>query len=248
MTPEDIEILEQQEGIDKIFRAGEGDAVLPYINEHLDFSVVPEEPKALLEGVKSGDELALSRLINLAEEKARLDSLIEDYRNGGGPGENASRASSPNDPPDLEEMGGESEILKSIERYEKYLSSLDEFDWLLHDLPAAQIARLELSWPGTTTWLVPHSGQVPRWICGDYDTVAVRVSPHPQVQALCDACGTPIVSTSANIAGTREARHLFQVYKHFGGGLDYVLPGALGGSIRPSMIRDLVSDTLVRPG
>ena len=72
LTPEDIEILEQQEGIDKIFRAGEGDSVLPFINEHFDFSVVPEEPEALLEGVKTGDELALSRLINLAEEKARL--------------------------------------------------------------------------------------------------------------------------------------------------------------------------------
>jgi len=127
MTPEDIDILEQQEGIDKIFRAGEGESVLPYINEHFDFSVVPEEPKALLDGVKTGDELALSRLINLAEEKARLASILEDHRNGGGPGENASRASSPNHPPDLEEMGGESGILKSIERYEKCLSALDEW-------------------------------------------------------------------------------------------------------------------------
>ncbi len=85
MSPEDIESLEQQAGIDKIFRAGEGDCVLPYINEHFDFSVTPEEPEALLEGVKTGDKLALSRLINLAEEKARLESILEDYRMAGHP-------------------------------------------------------------------------------------------------------------------------------------------------------------------
>ncbi len=125
MTPEDIKILEQQEGIDKIFRAGEGDAVLPFINEHLDFSVVPEESKALLEGVKSGDELALSRLINLAEEKARLDSLIEDHRSTVHHEENKHRATPLPDQSYWKEMGGEQGILRQSKSFEKYLSGLD---------------------------------------------------------------------------------------------------------------------------
>jgi len=125
LTLEDIEILEQQEGIDKIFRAGEGDAVLPFINEHFDFSVVPEEPESLLEEVKVGDELALSRLINLAEEKARLDSLIEDHRSTVHHEENKNRATPLPDQSYWKEMGGEQGILKTIECYGKCLSALD---------------------------------------------------------------------------------------------------------------------------
>jgi methylmalonyl-CoA mutase len=125
MTPEDIAILERQEGIDKIFRAGEGDAVLPYINEHFDFSVVPEDPESLLEGVKTGDELSLSRWIHLAEEKARLESIIEVHPSADHHEGNENRASRLHDRSGLEEMGGEREILKTIERYGKYLSALD---------------------------------------------------------------------------------------------------------------------------
>ncbi|MCZ6829430.1 MAG: Sua5/YciO/YrdC/YwlC family protein [Gammaproteobacteria bacterium] len=127
-------------------------------------------------------------------------------------------------------------------------ASMQQFDWLLHDLPLAQKSRLQLSWPGATTWLVPHHNRVPAWISGANNSVALRVSSHPRVQALCAAINSPIVSTSANLSGRREARHLFQVYQQFGGGLDYVLSGSLGGNIRPSTIRDLLTDTLVRPG
>jgi L-threonylcarbamoyladenylate synthase len=126
--------------------------------------------------------------------------------------------------------------------------SIGQFNWLLHDLPVAQKSRLELSWPGAVTWLVPHKGRVPAWISGNHDTVALRVCDHPQVQALCKILGGPVVSTSANVSGGREARHLFQVYQRFGGGLDYVLSGPLGGRLRPSTIRDLRTDTLLRAG
>jgi len=125
LTLEDIEILEQQEGIDKIFRAGEGDSVLPYINEHFDFSVVPEEPESLLEEVKTGDELALSKFINLAEEKARLESVLKDHREKDRHDGNENRDSRIHDGSGLEEMGGEKEILKTIECYGKCLSALD---------------------------------------------------------------------------------------------------------------------------
>ena len=127
-------------------------------------------------------------------------------------------------------------------------ASMGQFDWLLHDLPAAQKSRLQLSWPGPSTWLVPHHNRVPRWISGAHDSVALRISDHPAVQALCVAIGGPMVSTSANLSGCREARHLFQVYRQFGRGLDYVLPGSLGGKLRPSSIRDLRTNTVVRPG
>ena len=126
--------------------------------------------------------------------------------------------------------------------------NIEQFEWLLRGLTAAQRSRLELSWPGPTTWLVPHTGNVPDWICGEHDTVALRVSAHPVLATLCRELSTPLVSTSANLAGSCAALEQFQVWRYFGAGLDYLVPGRLGGYDRPSMIRDLVSDTIVRPG
>ncbi len=125
-------------------------------------------------------------------------------------------------------------------------ADIAQLDFLLHDLPAAQRRKLELSWPGPNTWLVPHRGRVPPWIHGEHDTVALRVSDHPLVAALTRAFGGPLVSTSANPAGARPAKTLFQVRRYFGDGLDYILPGALGNSARPSVIRDLASGELLR--
>jgi L-threonylcarbamoyladenylate synthase len=124
--------------------------------------------------------------------------------------------------------------------------AISQFEWLLADLSAAQQSRLSLSWPGPTTWLVPHRQLVPRWICGEHETVALRVSDHPVTVELCMAYGGPIVSTSANISGHRPATELYQLRHIFGTELDYLVPGPLGGHPRPSMIKDLVSDRVVR--
>lgn len=78
ITDEDIAILEKMDGIDKIFKSGEGHRVAPFINENYDFSVVPDNPNEYLEGLKEGDDLCISQWINLAEEKARFDSLLEE--------------------------------------------------------------------------------------------------------------------------------------------------------------------------
>ncbi len=127
-------------------------------------------------------------------------------------------------------------------------ADMAQFDWLLGDLDGAARSKLELSWPGATTWLVPHHGRVPPWVCGEFDTVAVRVSAHSTVQALCRAFGGPLVSTSANIGGAQPAREQFQLWRYFGDHLDDVVPGRLGGNTRPSTIRDLASDAVIRQG
>ena len=127
-------------------------------------------------------------------------------------------------------------------------ADMNQLGWLLEDLEPAAWAKLELSWPGPTTWLVPHHGAVPRWVSGEFDTVAVRVSAHPSVVSLCRAFGGPLVSTSANPAGASPAREQFQLRRYFGNALDAVVPGVLGGNAKPSTIRDLASDTIIRPG
>lgn len=125
-------------------------------------------------------------------------------------------------------------------------ASQQQVDFLLSGLTDEQRATVCASWPGPTTWLVPHRGLVPGWICGAHDTVAVRVSDHPLVNALCTAWGGPLVSTSANPAGARPAREAFQVRRYFGDALDYVLAGRVGAAARPTTIRDACSDRVIR--
>ncbi len=118
---------------------------------------------------------------------------------------------------------------------------------LTENLSSARQGKLALSWPGPTTWLLPHRNLVPGWIHGGRDTVAVRVTAHPVMAALCRAFGGPLVSTSANPGGSQPARAAFQVQRYFGDALDYVVPGAVGGAERPTVIRDLLSDVILRP-
>jgi L-threonylcarbamoyladenylate synthase len=125
-------------------------------------------------------------------------------------------------------------------------ADMAQLDFLLRDLSDGQRKKLEASWPGPNSWLVPHRGRVPAWIHGEHDTVAVRVTAHPTVVELCRLWGGPLVSTSANPGGSQPPRELFQVIRYFGDRLDGIVPGATGGSTRPSMIRDLATDRVIR--
>lgn len=125
-------------------------------------------------------------------------------------------------------------------------ASARQLSFVLSGLDEKQRRQLDASWPGPNTWLVPHRGRVPANVSGEHDKVAVRVSAHPGVRALCEAFGGPLVSTSANRAGARPALHAFQVRRYFGDGVDYLLPGRLGDSSRPSTIRDLASGEIIR--
>nr|WP_298164520.1 Sua5/YciO/YrdC/YwlC family protein [uncultured Pseudomonas sp.] len=121
-----------------------------------------------------------------------------------------------------------------------------QFDFLLEDLPEIWQDRLAGSWPGPNTWLVPHQDRLPQWITGKHGSVALRVSDHPVVRALCALTG-PLVSTSVNPAGRPAARSRLRVEQYFPRQLDKVLGGALGGRKNPSLIRDLITGDVIRP-
>lgn len=125
-------------------------------------------------------------------------------------------------------------------------ATMSQLQPLLDSLTSAQIDLLASSWPGPHTWLIPHRGLVPQYISGHFDTVAVRVSAHPVVQALCQKFGGPIVSTSANPQGKKPARNRLTVQRYFCGQTLFTLPGRVGEATSPSQIRDLQTGAVVR--
>jgi L-threonylcarbamoyladenylate synthase len=118
--------------------------------------------------------------------------------------------------------------------------------FLLDDLPETLRSKLRVSWPGPNTWLVPHRGRVSPLVHGRFDSVAVRVSGHPRVRELCRVHGGPLVSSSANVAGSPAPKTLLAVRCYFGDRLDGLLPGRVGAAGRPSTIRDVFSDEVFR--
>lgn len=125
-------------------------------------------------------------------------------------------------------------------------ASLQQLMPLLETLSSNSRSLLEASCPGPDTWLIPDTHQViPSWIKGNFPSVAIRVSQHPIVKSLCEKSGL-LVSTSANPAGRDPARSQKQVEEYFKGENIFIVPGKLGGQTKPSLIRDLLSQQIIR--
>ena len=125
---------------------------------------------------------------------------------------------------------------------------VDQFDDLLdwEALPPDRAEAVYDTWPGPNTWIVPARGRMPKWITGDHAGVAVRVSAHPVVVALCEAFGGPITSTSANPAGAPPAYTRDRLDNGLLADLDGVLNGDTGGGDAPSTIRDARTGQVLR--
>lgn len=125
---------------------------------------------------------------------------------------------------------------------------LDQFAGLLDwdALPTDRREAVFASWPGPHTWIVPATGRVPHWITGAHDGVAVRVSAHPVVVALCAAFGGPLVSTSANLTGAAPAYARAALDPALLAQLDGACAGDTGGLAAPTVIRDARSGTMLR--
>lgn len=104
------------------------------------------------------------------------------------------------------------------------------------------------TWPGPVTWLIPSRFSVSNWLKGQFDTVAVRISSHPDVQTLCQKYGKPITSTSANLSGLPPCRSFSEVEAQFGEQVPYILQGHVGERANPSEIRDAITGDIIRLG
>jgi L-threonylcarbamoyladenylate synthase len=114
-------------------------------------------------------------------------------------------------------------------------------------LPHGELGReIASSWPGPTTWILPARPRVSRALTGGRDTIAMRVTDHPVGRALCARAAMAIVSTSANVSRRAPIRHLLILRRVLGHEVDYIVPGALGGRLLPTAIRDGRTGRVVR--
>ncbi len=103
------------------------------------------------------------------------------------------------------------------------------------------------SWPGPVTWIIPAKPTTPSWLTGEHQTLAVRVSSHAVVRAICEKIG-PIVSTSANPQAAEPAKTSQEVRSYFQTEVDYVIPARIANTMKPTEIRDAQSGDIIRSG
>ena len=125
-------------------------------------------------------------------------------------------------------------------------SHIEQLEPLLLPLTAASRKHVALPSKPPVTWVLPCLPEIPAWLRGKHDSLAVRVSNHPVTAALCSHWGGPLVSSSANIHGKRPATSPLAVRKAFNGQLDYILHGTCGSNHRPSQIRNGLTGELLR--
>lgn len=99
--------------------------------------------------------------------------------------------------------------------------------------------QLKAFWPGFVTCVLPRSPGCPDYLSGQFDGVAVRLTAYPVVQALCQAAGSALVSTSANLSGQLPVGDLTTAKATFGDAVDCYIDAPLGGEEKPSRIMDL---------
>ncbi|MCO6523425.1 MAG: Sua5/YciO/YrdC/YwlC family protein [Candidatus Schmidhempelia sp.] len=131
-------------------------------------------------------------------------------------------------------------LILIADKYQRLLPYIDD-----NNLSAEQKMAIFQSWPGHITWIMPKNNDTPYFLTGQFDTIAVRVTAHPLVRALCSLYGKPIVSTSANLSGQAPCKTSEQVQQQFGQYFP-ILQGKIGNQNKPSQIRDSRNGNIIR--
>lgn len=126
-------------------------------------------------------------------------------------------------------------IASSLSQLEPYLQLNDKI-----------ISRVQTTWPGAVTWIIPSQLWVPKWLTGEHSSLAVRVTNHPVAKLLCEKYDTPIVSTSANTSPRPPATQSWMVSKSLGNKDLFVMPGKVGGLKQATPIYDVLNQLKVR--
>ena len=144
--------------------------------------------------------------------------------------------------------------------------SIERLTPLLEVLEDAQREQVVKSWQTDNnthhpqeqqahTWLLPIPStlatNIPPWITGQHQTVAVRVIAHPTIRQLCQQMVSThnpfglLVSTSCNPSGHQPASTFDEAYAYFGEQISYLKAETLGYTL-PSQICDATTGLIVR--
>lgn len=127
-------------------------------------------------------------------------------------------------------------------------ASLEKLSPLIKPLTEEQSQTLLESLRGgfRYTWIVPATDDCPEYLRGQFTTLAVRVTNHPDALALCDRMPVGVVSTSANLHKEVPLETPEAIMEIFGNRIAGVMMGKVGGLSSPTRIVHLESGDIIR--
>ena len=111
--------------------------------------------------------------------------------------------------------------------YDPLIVHLPDLKWLEKLAVTSHCAMLlaEAFWPGPLTLVLPRTGLVPDLVTSGQETVAVRMSAHPDFQAVARAFGGPIAAPSANRFGRISPTSADHVIEELDGRIPLIVDG-----------------------
>jgi L-threonylcarbamoyladenylate synthase len=116
----------------------------------------------------------------------------------------------------------------------------------ISQLSQAQTKTILSRWPNGITQILPANPDISPLLTGCYNSIAVRITDHPDVVALCQRANRAIVSTSANLTGQPPAKTWQQVQEQLADKVDFVLKSETLGYSKPSQIIDGLTGEILR--
>ena len=96
------------------------------------------------------------------------------------------------------------------------------------------------------TWLIEKTKNTPYWLSGKHSTIAIRLTKHPTVRALCNNLNSALISTSANISGKQTPKNSLILRRVFRNIVDYIVPGHCFKNTSASTIKNIKTGEVLR--
>lgn len=106
-----------------------------------------------------------------------------------------------------------------------HISSLDQLEPLVSEIPDEAIWLAQRFWPGPLTLVLPKSELVSDELSGGLDTVAVRFPSNSTALAVIEAAGRPLAAPSANTSGRPSPTSFSHVLEDMNGKVDAIISG-----------------------
>lgn len=97
-------------------------------------------------------------------------------------------------------------------------------------------ALAEAFMPGAFTMILKKQDTLPDYITNGFDTVGIRMPDDEFILDLIDACGKPLLVTSANLSGEETGIRDDQVLAQLDGRIDAIIMGEAVGKVASTVI------------
>ena len=131
-----------------------------------------------------------------------------------------------------------------------HVSSVEELESLVEDVPSQAYKLVEKYWPGPLTIVLRRARSVPSVVSSGLPTIAIRAPAHPVAIMLIKYSESPIAAPSANLAGKPSPTKPEHVIEDLYGKVDLILDAGETLYGVESTVVDLTGrePVLLRPG